>query len=166
VPRDARDPELDDKLQAEHEGVLNWALEGLQRLLQQGRFTADRTPGQTQETWEKWGSSVDRFLSVGLEDDDAEDLPKSDAYQAYIQYCEEEGIPAETQHKFTRKLKVEGVEDDRTYIDGSRQRVYCNICLSSRGEELLETQRDTSDDGDSEGDTSDAGGRDSGLGEY
>ena len=150
VPRDKRDPDLDNKLQDELPGVLNWALEGLQRLMQQQQFTADRTPGETQRTWEKWGSSVDRFASVGFEEAPGEAVAKSDAYRAYIKYCEDESIPAETQHKFTRKLKQEGIEDGRTYVDGKRQRCYLNIELTSRAEQYLE--------GDSLGDTSEHGG--------
>lgn len=146
VPRDERDPDLDNKLQSELPGVLNWALEGLQRLLQQGRFTADRTPGETQRTWEKWGSSVDRFASVGLEEAPGEAVPKSKAYRAYIKYCEDESIPAETQHKFTRKLKTgEGVEDGREYIDGKQQRCYMHVELTARAEQYLEQDSSESD---------------------
>jgi P4 family phage/plasmid primase-like protien len=159
VPAAERDKHLDDKLQAELPGVLNWALTGYDRLRQQGGFTADRTPGQTQETWQKWADSVSRFESAALTDgDDA--IAKSDVYAAYIEYCRQEGIPSDTQHSMTRSLKLEGYEDGRTYIDGDRQRVFLKTRLSSRGKELLDDARsETSDETESRR-------RDNALGEF
>jgi putative DNA primase/helicase len=159
VPAAERDKHLDDKLQAELPGVLNWALTGYDRLRQQGGFTADRTPGQTQETWQKWADSVSRFESAALvEGDDA--IAKSDVYAAYIEYCRQEGIPSDTQHSMTRSLKLEGYEDGRTYVDGDRQRVFLQTRLSSRGKELLEDARsETSDETESRR-------RDNALGEF
>ena len=137
IPRDERDTHLDDKLQQELPGVLNWALEGVNRLTTQGRFTGDRTPGETQNTWEKWGKSIDRFRRVGLTDSVDQSVPKSRVYQAYIRFCQNENIPAETQHAMTRKLKTEGIEAGREYIDGKQERVFFGVCLSDRGQALL-----------------------------
>jgi phage/plasmid-associated DNA primase len=109
-------------------------------------------PGETQRTWEKWGNTVDRFRETCLTKDECEDLPKQTAYQAYHAYCESENLPAETQHKMTRRLKSEGIADGRTYIDGERQRVFVGVTLTDRGESYL-----TSDSGD---------GRNTGLGDY
>lgn len=137
VPRDERDRRLDDKLQSELPGILNWALEGLQRLLTQNKFTADRIPGQTQDTWEKWANSISRFAKIGLEDADGDCVPKSDAYSAYVNYCETESIPLETQHKFTRKLKSQGIKDGRKRVKGKQKRVFLNVRLTDRGRDLV-----------------------------
>jgi len=135
VPRGERDPQLDEKLEAELPGVLNWALDGLQRLLKQGRFTADRTPAETQRTWERWGNSVDRFRETCLEEAEGNALPKGDLYSAYVAFCADEGIPKDTQNKMTRAIKQEGFEDGREYVDGERQRVLYGLDWSGRGEE-------------------------------
>jgi len=147
IPERDRDKHLDDKLQAELPGVLNWAIEGLQRLLGNGKFTADRSPGRTQDTWSKWADSVTRFKKAAIEDGD-EDIPKSEMFAAYLQYCREEGIPSDTQHKMTRELKAAGLEDGRAYVDGGgRERCFLNVNLTSRGEQLLENAgKDTDDD--------------------
>ena len=159
VPVAERDKHLDDKLQAELPGVLNWALQGYDRLQQQGGFTADRTPGQTQETWQKWADSVSRFEKAALtEGDDA--IAKSDVYAAYLEYCRQEGIPSDTQHSMTRSLKQQGYEDGRTYVDGEQQRVFLQTRLSSRGKQLLDDARDRGSSDSSDG------GRGTGLGDY
>ncbi|MDR9432154.1 MAG: phage/plasmid primase, P4 family, partial [Natronomonas sp.] len=165
VPKAERDPMLDDKLQDELDGILNWCLEGLQRLLANGGFTGDRSPGRTRETWEKWGNSVDRFRSVALETG-GESIPKSLVYAAYLEYCRQESMPSETQHLMTRKLKQEGFEDGRAYVDGDRQRVFMNVEWSSRGEQLLEDARDRGGRGDSsdDDDTGNVSGGLSGFG--
>lgn len=147
VPRGERDPSLDDKLQDELPGILNWCLDGLQRLMQQGRFTLDRTPGQTQDTWEKWGNSVSRFEKLCLEDDGSTELAKSEVYSAYVAFCESEGIPTETQRMLTRTLKLEGYEDGRAYVDGDRERVFHGVTFTGRGEELLEGDNSESSGG-------------------
>jgi P4 family phage/plasmid primase-like protien len=149
VPRSARDPQLDQKLQAELPGILNWAIEGLQRLQMQGRFSQDRTPGQTQDTWEKWGNSVKRFAKLCLQEEHDNDISKSELHQTYLNFCDDEGIPAETQHMLTRKLKLEGFEDGRAYVDGDRQRAFFDIGLTGRGDEY----RETSESGDDRGAT-------------
>jgi putative DNA primase/helicase len=142
IPEGDRDKHLDDKLQAELPGVLNWALEGLQRLLANGGFTGDRSPGQTQDTWQKWADSVSRFKNDAITSG-SQELPKSKVYAAYIEYCRQEGIPSDTQHSMTRALKQEGIEDGRAYVDGDRERVFMNVDWTGRGKELLEdAQRD------------------------
>jgi putative DNA primase/helicase len=141
VPRGQRDPNLEDKLQQELPGILNWALEGLHRLRQNGRFSQDRLPGQTQDTWEKWGNSVSRFEQACLDDGDQE-VAKSEVYQAYVAFCEDEGIPTETQHKMTRELKLEGYRDGKAYVDGSQQRVFLNMDWTGRGGQYRDQDTD------------------------
>jgi len=136
VPRSERDPSLDQKLHDELPGVLNWALEGLERLLQQGQFTADRNPTETQRTWERWGHSVDRFKEDCLEESQGNAIPKSDLYAAYVAFCEDEGIPKDTQHKMTRALKQSGLEDGRQYANGAQQRCIIGVDWSGRGEQF------------------------------
>ena len=150
VPEAERDKHLDDKLEAELPGILNWAIEGLQRLVANGGFTGDRAPGHTQDTWQKWSDSVSRFADAAIDDDGNEDIPKAKIYAAFLEYCRQEGIPSDTQHSLTRGLKQEGFADGRTYVDGSQERVFIDIGLTGRGQQLLEdAQRDTTDSDDS-----------------
>jgi putative DNA primase/helicase len=157
IPRSERDSRLDDKLERELPGILNWALDGLERMRADGGFTGDRPPGQTQETWEKWCNSVKRFVQVCVEEAGDESLPKSDAYHAYRAFCDDEGIPVETQHKFTRDVKnYSGYEDGRTYVGAGggreRMRVFFDCQLTGRGEEFLQDHTTTDDDDSATGD--------------
>jgi len=160
IPEGERDKHLDDKLQNELPGVLNWAIEGLQRLLGNGGFTADRSPGRTRETWSKWGDSVSRFEDAAITSGD-KDIPKAKLFAAYIEYCRQESIPSDTQHAMTRQLKQEGHSDGKAYVDGKQQRVFTGIEWTGRGRELLEAaQSDTAGSDENEN------RRRSGLGEF
>jgi putative DNA primase/helicase len=162
IPQAERDKHLDDKLQDELPGVLNWAIEGLQRLLGNGGFTGDRSPGRTQDTWQKWSDSVSRFKDAAIDEGGDEEIAKDKLYAAYLEYCRQEGIPSDTQHSMTRGLKQEGLADGRAYVDGDRKRVFHNIGLTGRGTELLD---DAQGDGDSDGSTADQR-RDRGLSDW
>ena len=130
VPRDERDPHLDEKLVDELPGILNWALDGLKRLCEQRHFSGDLPPGATQEKWASWGESVKRFKQRCLETEPGAFVSKSRAYDAYAQFCEAEGIPVETRQKFGRELMNDSnVGEAQRTIDGSRTWVYAGVHL-------------------------------------
>jgi putative DNA primase/helicase len=125
VPRDERDPHLQAKLEKEYSGILNWAIEGLKRLQKQGKFTGDESPEQTRQTWEAWGSSIKKFKNDCMEVEADNHVSKQDAYAAYVDWCQENGLPAESQRKMTRKLKEDPeITDGRRRIDGRQARVF------------------------------------------
>jgi putative DNA primase/helicase len=149
VPRDERDPDLGDKLEAELSGILNWAIEGLDRLREQEHFTGAPTPGMVQAKWRAWGSSVDRFKQRILEatNDPDDAVPKRDALDAYRRFCEAEGIPAKSERTFFDNLKQDAdIGESRRRIDGSRKRVYTNVrLLTDRIDDVEDTEHDDSD---------------------
>lgn len=135
VPRSERDRKLGKKLEDEMPGILNWALEGLARLLEKDGFTGDLTPHLTAEKWDKWGHTVDRFAQTCLEvgEADADPIPKGELYSLYQGFCDAESMPCEMQQEMTRRLKTEhGAHDGHAVVDGENQRVFTNIELTSR----------------------------------
>jgi putative DNA primase/helicase len=154
VPPEQQDKRLPETLKDELPGILNWALDGLQRLLDQRGFTADRDEAKTADTWAKWGSTTDRFASICLDAGGGETIPKGDVYNVYTKFCQEENMPAEPQRVFTRRLKTEhGIQDGKTSVDGRQQRCFMDIAFTHRAEEY-------------QGLDDDRGGMNSGLGNY
>jgi len=137
VPVDDRDPHLVDKLTEELPGILNWALDGMHRLLEQRLFTGDMSPFMTEETWQEWGNSVGRFEQIALRSGETH-IPKSDIYAAYLQFCDDKNIPSESQHMMTRELKELGYTDGQARVDGIKQRVFLNLEWTSGGREYFE----------------------------
>jgi putative DNA primase/helicase len=141
IPREQRDKSLDSKLRDELPGILNWALEGLFRLLRQGKFTGDLSVRETAETWDKWGNTVDRFAKVCLESsNDGAPKPKGELYALYQRFCDSESFPAETQRNMTRRLKTEhGFQDGHATVDGRQERCFLNMEYTARAEEYRDT---------------------------
>jgi len=106
---DKRDGALGDRLQEPENlsAVLNWAIEGWGRLLDNGEFTnVPDTPDTTREQWQSWGDSVDYFLSnVATRDDDAPHISTNEAWEVYRSWCRENGEDSVGQAKFTNAAK-------------------------------------------------------------
>lgn len=70
VPKEDRidRDKLVNKLAGEEENdkILNWALEGLERLEEQGYFTNQLSTYEVQEKWKEYGNSAERFTSKYL----------------------------------------------------------------------------------------------------
>jgi len=132
IPREQRDPRLDEKLRDELPGVLNWALDGLDRLLDQQGFTGDRGPQATRNTWESWGSSLGKFKDAAIERDPESAVPKEKLYNAYLRFCRERGIPAISgQQKFTSEFTSDPeIDQDRATIDGRQERCYVGVSVN------------------------------------
>jgi putative DNA primase/helicase len=147
TPKKERDPRLLQDLQDEHAGILNWALSGLERLLNEGGFTGDRSPWLTEETWQKWADSATRFKRECLETDEDNDLATADVWEAYLAYCDEEGIPTKSrQQALTKALKRTGIETGRYYDNesGQNKRSLLNVSWSGRGEQFANDDHDGS----------------------
>ena len=123
-PAGERDPNLRDRLTTDEalSGVLNWAIQGWDRLLEQGHFTNEEHEAYAKrQRWQSWGESVDKFLSDCVErDPDADNITTKQAYNHYLAWCEANGLdPIRPQGNFTKKLKTERVgHGDSVRVNG------------------------------------------------
>ena len=129
-----RDPMLAKRI-ITHElsGVLNWALDGLLRLLASGRFaevqppsmraavTAARTETNSVQAW-----ATDQGITLTT----TIDTSKADVYSAYAGWCKSNGMAAVSSPKFWKRLcdTIGGIAEGRTFTESGRIRV-CNINL-------------------------------------
>ncbi|MFA1609868.1 phage/plasmid primase, P4 family [Halobellus rubicundus] len=131
IPRQEQDPKLSEKLTADQElaGILNWAIEGYQRLEEQGRFTNEPTPSDNRRIWETYGNSVERFISRRLDREPDGSVGKDEAYSAYESFAKSESMEVFSKHKFTSTLKKKGASVEQRRSDGERKRVYTGFSL-------------------------------------
>lgn len=133
-PPSERDPDLRKRLTEPDplSGVLNWAIAGRARLLEQEYFTnEDKFAHAKRERWQAWGESVDKFISVCVDrDEDAPRVSTQDAHRRYAAWCRENGLDPIGQQEFTNTLKKEDVGYGRLRIDGSVTRGYKSLGLS------------------------------------
>jgi len=132
IPRKEQDAKLSEKLTSEEElaGVLNWAVEGYQRLEERGRFTNEPRPSENRRLWEEYGNSVERFINKHLEQSPDTHVRKDEAYAAYTEFAKAEQMEVVTKHKFTAELKQKGASTAQRRFDGDRKRVYKGFQLS------------------------------------
>jgi putative DNA primase/helicase len=145
IPDHKQIPQLDEQLiENELAGILNWALDGLDRLTEKGRFTADPDVERKRELWEAYGHSIKRFKHNCLEiTGDSDDLiVKSIGHDLYAAFCEDwAGTEVESQSKFTRELTNDSKigQGRRIVRDGGNQHtVYTGVKFAPAALEELE----------------------------
>ncbi len=145
IPSPDRNPNLEDELQEELPGILNWTLDGYARLMKQGQFTGDQTIESTRSFWHSYGTSIEQFLEEKVDIILEAETPEEDVYDAYCEFCDTQGLPARPKQTVTKELKRQtNVEQTRPDIDGERVRCYSGITLSNG--DSLEPNSEEDDD--------------------
>jgi P4 family phage/plasmid primase-like protien len=148
VPQEEQIPpnEMQAKFEREYPGILNRALDGLDRLRKNSSFSYEPVPDQVERIWQGFGDSVSRFIEERIEiTDNPEDaIPKAEVYERYTTFCSEgdSGEPV-SQRKLTTRLKQQpGITDGKNrkgkkLQNGNRKPVLCyrGIRLSDRDTE-------------------------------
>jgi P4 family phage/plasmid primase-like protien len=128
-----RDPQLIEKLTKPEElsGILNWCLEGLQRLLKQKGFTVGNTLEEQEDRWIVEGDSVKAFYERCIREQIGEYAEKGKVYDAYIQFCDKHKVKPLTRGRFTREFRETSKADSGSTsdTDGKTIRVWWHISV-------------------------------------
>jgi P4 family phage/plasmid primase-like protien len=120
IPDAEQDELLAAKLEAELPGILNWALRGLSRLLQQGHFTPCAVCAEAAKRHQLDCDPVAQFLDEsGTYPPPSGGKPlwvlKDELYQQYREWCEGAGNLPLSKNKFGRQVgKLPGVQEHRS----------------------------------------------------
>jgi putative DNA primase/helicase len=145
-PPSERDHSLGDRLTDDEvlSGVLNWAIEGWERLLDQGHFTnEDRLAHDKRERWQAWGDSVDKFIADCVETDpDADRISTTDVYERYTAWCHENGEDPASPQALTTSLKTEdlGYTQSLRIDGGSPQRGFKRLGFTDEAPDQTATE--------------------------
>ena len=129
------DPDLTKKLCTELPGIFNWALDGLERLRERGRFQQPAASEDAVREMEDLSSPMGAFVRERCVVGPAHEVPCDGLYQAWRQWCQDHGRdrPGTTQ-TFSRDLRavLPGIKVERPWSGGgSRPRVYVGIGLGT-----------------------------------
>ncbi|MCZ2808294.1 MAG: phage/plasmid primase, P4 family, partial [Candidatus Bathyarchaeota archaeon] len=115
-------------------GILNWALEGLKRLNEQGDFTGRMSVAETEKYYERLVSPVYMFLSdcIAETKDPQEYIPKDYLWDEVLRYCQDNNLPkpkSKKQIASSIKRNFKGIETAQRTIDGKLTWVwlYCRF---------------------------------------
>lgn len=121
IPADEQRPNFHDDLLDERAGIVNWMLDGLDRLFEQEEFTGERAIGDKKTIAEEVGSPLERLKQEALEiTREPDDLVHArDLYDLAVAYADandmDGGVPAWQGGAFTSELRRwPGVEKGRS----------------------------------------------------
>ena len=117
------DPQILEKLTTEKElsGLLNLALAGLKRLLENGEFSYSKTVEEVKEDYIRKSSPIAAFIMDCLEIDSDAFIIKKELYNVFTEYCRQLKLPIVGQDTFFKKLpQYAVVSDHRPHIEGKR----------------------------------------------
>lgn len=131
------DPNLIEKLTTKDElsGLLNWALEGLHRLLKNGDFSYNLSVDQVMERYKRLSDPeyayVQEFLKCDMKQDAR--IIKDELYSHYVKWCTENNLPVTPKNMLTQKLTrhLPDIENGRPKINGKRVTTYEHISWKS-----------------------------------
>ena len=111
IPEDEIDRTLPDKLQFEKSGILNWLLEGTCAYLEAGLLPPEEVKAATREFREESdivGGFVQAALTVTR--NEADMIAAGVMYNAFVVYCQKQGIPPLNGHTFGRRIKKSALQ--------------------------------------------------------
>ena len=114
IPKEEQDASLLDKLKGELPGILNWAIEGCRMWMEDGLQVPEVVEKYTQDYREEM-DTIQRFLDDCIRSDDENEKTKAQVlYDAYRQWCEDNGERARTQTQFGTQLSEKGYRKKRS----------------------------------------------------
>ena len=137
-----------DKLLAEKSGILNWFIEGLERLRNNGyKFTESKIAKATLDDYLRSVNVVLNFVSENIEEVQGEKLSTAELKNAFINWCDIEGHKKVREIGMTKFLKELRTALEKEEIDSLEQksngRVYFNgIMLKEESKHLTSRQSD------------------------
>lgn len=148
IPKPERDRQLDAKIDRELDAIMQWAVGRLKRVLDQDGFTYDLDPKKTRQLWVEHASSIGRFKALCLDITGQSEhfVPKEKVFSSYKQFCQDEGLAAETQTELTKTLKQDPrIRDTRRTPPGAdkQKRCYGGVLLASEQNSAEENGSDT-----------------------
>jgi len=130
IPPDEQIPDLAEQLKEELSGILNWALEGLRDWLANGL----QPPPEVTEATEAYRAEMDivgLFVQDACVTDPKAVTPSKTLYEAFREWCAENGYEPFGQTAFGRRLATKGFAHGRAYIEGRLRRCWFGIRLRS-----------------------------------
>jgi putative DNA primase/helicase len=135
INKEERDPHLFEALERELSGVLNWALQGYQRYLDEG-LEPPKTVLHATEAYRDDMDKVTQFIADECVIDekhlfgDSLFVSKDRLYEAYRKWCEETGVHPEKKQKLGQRMAEKEYDpNQKEYIGGKQIRVWRGIGL-------------------------------------
>jgi len=110
-------------------GVLNWALEGLDRLMTAKKFSSSAGIEEQRAQYLRASAPVKAFVMDKLVHAPGEVITKNDLYRKFLQYCKSLNLPTTGKYKFGRELvqHMPTVQEMQIKVRDRSTRVWADI---------------------------------------
>lgn len=115
IPPEKRDKRLQEKLQHELPGVLNWALEGLKKYQAEG-FRTPQAVTLATAGYRSDSDQIGSFIGDCCILADHATATSKELYGAYTAWCQDSGERAQPRNIFAMRLQERGIEQARTGV--------------------------------------------------
>jgi len=110
-----RDPYIQEKLEAEAPGILNWCLQGLRRYYENGRrLSPPKKVVAATAAYRQESDVVGRFLSDETVPEMGREIDRSNLYKIYVAWCEDEGEKPVANRTFTKNLRDRKIKERKS----------------------------------------------------
>ena len=129
IAKDKQDKFLFEKLTTGEElsGILNWALEGLDRLLSNGKFSYNNNSEEIKLIMQRQNNPLIAFVFEVLEHQDGNRVSKENMYQVYSKWCQEKKVPRLSKEQLGRNLAK---YTNYLIAKGGKERVWENVKIN------------------------------------
>jgi len=115
IPEEIRDLEITEKLKGEGPGILNWCLEGLERIhSNDNRLPIPTAVKNAVENYRSESDTVRHFIRSRFVIGDTGQITKAELYDQYLVFCENEGDPAISKKAYSKRMLEIGLTEHRT----------------------------------------------------
>jgi len=131
---DKADPHLEDKLSTPGclSYVLKWAVEGLRRLLEQGKFSYEDNIDKIEDRYMRASNPAYAFFQDCIEEDPDAFVTKDELYRAFIEYCKQNKLPTLSKRTFADHVKRwTNAVDGWAKVEGRSVRAWRGIRVKS-----------------------------------
>lgn len=142
TPIEKVEPNMKKKLGIELPGILNWALEGLKRLLEQKKFSYELTEDEVKDLYERSSDTIQSFIfnNIDIENDEGS-LTKREVFKIYLEYCHNNELQPENSIKFGRMfIALTGCGTGRKGSEGQQIPCYQGVNWKKLNEKKEEIQ--------------------------
>ena len=131
IPKEEQDRFLFEKLTTGEElsGILNWALEGLDRLISNGRFSYNKDSNETKLIMQRQNNPLISFVFEVLEHEDGNRISKEIMYRIYSKWCQDKKVPRLSKEQLGRNLAK---YTDYIIAKGGKERVWENVKIGKK----------------------------------
>ncbi len=111
-------------------GLLNHALRGLKQLLENGRFSNQKSIDDIREQYVRMSDSIQAFVWDCVEESANNYIEKKKLYTMYGRYCKAKNIPISTEKRFySRFPMLVRAEEQRITLNEKRVRVFSGVVI-------------------------------------